>query len=115
MIPVTLKNPLRLFLAAALILGVLSLPLRGLFPGLGLSQVLALALGGGLAVMLVVLVPAMLSLQFRQWLLRHGATDTAWFWFPADPPGLDAQRAGSAAGATTGGATPSAPASARQG
>jgi hypothetical protein len=113
MIPATLKNPLRLFLAAALLLGVLSLPLRGLFPELGLSRVLALALGGGLAVMLVVLVPVLLSLQFRQWLLRHGATDTAWFWFPADPPGLEAQRTGPSPDASTP-HTPAAPTAARQ-
>ena len=105
MLPSALKNPLRVFIATALILGVLAVPLRGLFPGLGLSRLLALSLGGALAVMLAVLVPALLSLQFRQWLLRHGATDTAWFWFPADPPGLEAQR-GALAAATVRAAAP---------
>jgi hypothetical protein len=115
MLPITLKTPLRVFLATALILGVLAVPLQGLFPGVGLSRLLALSLGGALAMMLAVLVPALLSMQFRQWLLRHGATDTAWFWFPAEPPGLEAQRAQlrAAAPAPASTATPATPAAPR--
>ena len=27
-------------------------------------------------------------LTLMQFILRHGGTDTRWFWFAADPPGL---------------------------
>lgn len=45
------------------------------------------------AVMFVALVfVAILSLTFNQFILRHGGTDAAWFWFKSEPPGLERQR-----------------------
>jgi hypothetical protein len=32
-----------------------------------------------------------------QWALRHGGTDTQWFWFPSEPKGLVQQRQAKAA------------------
>ena len=45
------------------------------------------------AVMFVALIfVAILSLTFNQFIIRHGGTDAAWFWFKAEPPGLQRQR-----------------------
>jgi hypothetical protein len=33
-----------------------------------------------------------LSLRFRQWILRQGGIDPQWLWFRADPPGLEKMR-----------------------
>lgn len=32
--------------------------------------------------------------EFKQWSLNHGASDTGWLWFNAEPPGLEALRNG---------------------
>lgn len=32
-------------------------------------------------------------LSFSQKILKSGGTDTAWFWFKGEPPGLEKQRA----------------------
>ncbi len=48
----------------------------------------------GAAVLLAVLVlAAIVSLTFNQFILRHGGTDPMWFWFKGEPPGLERQRA----------------------
>ena len=45
------------------------------------------------AVMFVALIfVAILSLTFNQFIIRHGGTDAAWFWFKSEPPGLERQR-----------------------
>lgn len=45
------------------------------------------------AVMFVALIfVAVLSLTFNQFIIRHGGTDAAWFWFKSEPPGLERQR-----------------------
>lgn len=44
-----------------------------------------LAAGGGLL---------LASLSLRQFILRRGGTDTAWFWFKGEPPGLERLRKG---------------------
>jgi hypothetical protein len=47
----------------------------------------------GAAILFTVLVfAAVLSLTFNQFILRHGGTDAAWFWFKSEPPGLERQR-----------------------
>ena len=38
------------------------------------------------------IVVAVLSLTFNQFIIRHGGTDAAWFWFKSEPPGLERQR-----------------------
>ncbi|MEY2690418.1 MAG: hypothetical protein RL375_4618, partial [Pseudomonadota bacterium] len=37
-------------------------------------------------------VAALVIGTVMQWVLRHGGTDTQWFWFPSDPRGLDRLR-----------------------
>jgi hypothetical protein len=44
----------------------------------------------GMFVALVVV--AVLSLTFNQFILRHGGTDVDWLWFNSEPPGLKRQR-----------------------
>lgn len=47
----------------------------------------------GVAVFFVALVVvAILSLTFNQFILRHGGTDADWFWFKGEPPGLQKLR-----------------------
>ena len=50
------------------------------------------AIGAALLFAALVLV-AIVTLTFNQFILRSGGTDPAWFWFKAEPPGLAAQRA----------------------
>jgi hypothetical protein len=48
-----------------------------------------------LAALLVLLVAVSIcSLQFSQFVLRLGGTDTQWFWFSGEPRGLAALRKG---------------------
>lgn len=48
----------------------------------------------GAAVLFSVLVlAAIVTLTFNQFILRHGGTDPTWFWFKGEPPGLEKQRA----------------------
>lgn len=52
----------------------------------------AYALGGLLALGAVVSIAAWASLSLRQFVLRQGGTDTAWFWFRGEPHGLERLR-----------------------
>ena len=45
--------------------------------------------GIGAVVLLIVGLPGIvLSLTTMQWALREGGTDSQWFWFSSEPPGL---------------------------
>ena len=47
----------------------------------------------GVAILFGILViSAIVTLTFNQFIIRHGGTDPTWFWFKADPPGLEKQR-----------------------
>jgi hypothetical protein len=39
-------------------------------------------------VMALIILGAICSLQFSQFILRMGGTDAQWFWFPSEPRGL---------------------------
>jgi hypothetical protein len=50
------------------------------------------AIGAG--VLFVIFISAVVvMLTFSQFILRKGGTDTSWFWFKSEPPGLERQRA----------------------
>jgi hypothetical protein len=66
-------------------------------PRLDWSKVLPLVLIVALAVTALVIPSALISLAMGQWALRHGGTDTQWFWFPSEPKGLVRQRQAQAA------------------
>ena len=59
---------------------------------LSVSRVLPLALFVVVAVAAVIVPSALISLAMGQSALRHGGTDTQWFWFPSEPRGLVRQR-----------------------
>ena len=79
--------------AAALLLGGLAVvagtqlaPDRSVLSTLGFG---AAAFVAGVA---AIAVAALVIGTVMQWVLRHGGTDTQWFWFPSDPRGLDRLR-----------------------
>ena len=64
-----------------------------LAPRLPLPMVLLYSAIGVLALGSVLIVAMLVSLTVSQWVLRHGGTDTQWFWFSDEPPGLQKLRA----------------------
>jgi hypothetical protein len=64
-----------------------------LAPRLPLFTVLFYSALGVLAAAAVLLVVMVVSLTVSQWILRNGGTDTQWFWFSGEPPGLQKLRA----------------------
>lgn len=80
---------LRIFLAFLAIGALLLLAARELAPHLAWWQVGLWAGALALAVLAAVLAYVMVAGPLRQWLLRHGATDTQWLWFTEDPKGLE--------------------------
>jgi hypothetical protein len=53
---------------------------------LQIAWYVALAAAG---VFLAIILLSIVSLSFRQFILRAGGTDTQWFWFSSEPRGLD--------------------------
>ena len=84
----------KLLLAVAAIVALVALPLRALLPGISLGHLVFYGVAGLAGVLVLLVVGAVCSLQFSQLILRMGGTDTQWFWFSAEPPGLVALRAG---------------------
>jgi hypothetical protein len=79
---------LKLALGAAAVVTIVAIPARALVPNIGIAELvfyIACAFFG-------LMVVAVCSLQFAQFILRNGGTDPQWFWFNAEPPGLEQQR-----------------------
>ena len=74
--------------AAAAIVTLVAIPLRELAPAVTLPE-LVLLMACAFAGLVVLTV---CSLQLAQFILRKGGTDPQWFWFNAEPPGLEQQR-----------------------
>lgn len=64
-----------------------------LAPKMPLLTVLLYSALGVLAIGALVLAATVASLTVSQWVLRKGGTDPQWFWFRAEPPGLEKLRA----------------------
>jgi hypothetical protein len=79
---------IRGFIAALLLAGIAALAGHNLFPDLPTWKVTLYVLGGSAAAFAVVLTATVASLQFRQFVIRKGGTDTQWFWFSSEPGGL---------------------------
>lgn len=62
-------------------------------PHVPLQTVLLYCAIGAAILFATLIFVAILTLTFNQFILRHGGTDPAWFWFKAEPPGLEKQRA----------------------
>ncbi|MEO6018434.1 MAG: hypothetical protein ABIP46_14350 [Polaromonas sp.] len=84
----------KLLLAAIAMVALLALPIRELAPRLSLAELLLYCAGGVVGVFALLVVLAIGSLQFSQFILRKGGTDTQWFWFSGEPRGLKALREG---------------------
>lgn len=91
----------KLLVAAVAIVALVALPARQLAPSVTLGQLLVYCAVGVVGVMALIIIGAVFSLQFSQFILRMGGTDAQWFWFPSEPRGLvglrEQQREGKAA------------------
>ena len=86
---VALKALLAIFMLSALA-GVAGSQLA---PDVPLQTVLLYCAIGAAILFTVLVVAAIITLTFNQFILRHGGTDPMWFWFKAEPPGLQRLRA----------------------
>jgi hypothetical protein len=79
--------------AAALLLGGLAVVAGAqLAPDRSLLSTLGFSAAAFVAVVAAIAVAALVIGTVMQWVLRHGGTDTQWFWFPSDPRGLEQLR-----------------------
>ena len=91
----------KLFIAAIALVALVSIAARGLVPSVTLGELLLYSAGGVVGVMALIILGAICSLQFSQFILRAGGTDAQWFWFPSEPKGLVALREQQAQGKGT--------------
>ena len=61
-------------------------------PHVPLQTVLLYCVIGAAILFALLVLIAIVSLTFNQFILRHGGTDADWFWFKGEPPGLERQR-----------------------
>lgn len=78
----------KLLVAAMGIVALVTLPARELAPSFTLGQLLVYCAVGVVGVMALIVLGAIFSLRFSQFILRAGGTDAQWFWFPSEPKGL---------------------------
>ena len=83
---------LKVAVVAAVFIAVVTYVGRGLFPGTTISNLIAVSAGALIVCAVFLVGGVVVSLQFRQWILRHGGLDPQWLWFRADPPGLSQMR-----------------------
>lgn len=82
----------KLLVAAIAIVALIAIPARQLAPTLPLLDLLLYSAAGVAGLLALVVLGAVCSLQFSQFILRAGGTDAQWFWFPSEPKGLAALR-----------------------
>jgi hypothetical protein len=78
----------KLLVAALALVALAALAGRGLAPSLTFGELLLFSAAGVVGVIALLIVGAVCSLQFSQFILRKGGTDAQWFWFPSEPKGL---------------------------
>lgn len=78
----------KLALALVVIGATTAVAAQAIFPDQPLDNLLLYSIGGLLVLALGATLLLVLSLTFRQYLLRKGATDTQWLWFEREPRGL---------------------------
>jgi hypothetical protein len=82
----------KLLVAAIALVSLVAVAARGLAPSLPFGALLLFSAAGVIGVIALLILGAVCSLQFSQFILRHGGTDAQWFWFPSEPKGLAALR-----------------------
>ena len=78
----------RITVAVVAVVALVSVPAHHLAPGLSFFELAALVFCAFSSLVVI----AACSLTFAQWILRCGGTDPQWFWFGAEPPGLQKLR-----------------------
>lgn len=63
-----------------------------LAPDVPLKTILLNCAIGGVVLFILFISAVVVMLTFSQFILRKGGTDTSWFWFKGEPPGLEQQR-----------------------
>ena len=84
----------KLLLAAIALVALVALPARLLVPSVSLNFLLLYVAATVAGVFALLILGAICSLQFSQFILRMGGTDPQWFWFASEPRGLAALRKG---------------------
>lgn len=82
----------KLVVAVVLITVLVALPAHEIYPSISVPQLLVFCLGGMIFIFALMVGGSICSLQFSQFILRIGGTDTQWFWFASEPRGLVQQR-----------------------
>lgn len=82
----------KLLVAAIALVALVAVAARQLVPSVTPGELLLYSALGVVGVLALVILAAVCSLQFSQFILRAGGTDAQWFWFPDGPKGLAALR-----------------------
>lgn len=80
-------------LAIALLSALAGIAGSQIAPQVPLQTVLLYCTLGAALLFAALVLVAIVTLTFNQFILRHGGTDPMWFWFKDEPPGLVEQRA----------------------
>ena len=92
----------RVAVATGLLVGLAAIVGKSIVPGMPTANVVLYCVAGGSIAFALIVAMAVGAPRFRQFLLRRGATDAQWLWFPGEPAGLVRLRAEERASAEPG-------------
>ena len=84
----------KLLIAAVAFVALVAPLVKALAPGTAWGYLVFYSLAGLAGLLALLVAVSVCSLQFSQFILRKGGTDTQWFWFSGEPRGLAALRKG---------------------
>jgi hypothetical protein len=84
----------KLFIVAVAFVALAAPLAKALAPGTTWDYLVFYRFAGLAGLLALLVVASVCSLQFWQFILRKGGTDTQWFWFSGEPLGLAALRRG---------------------
>ncbi len=84
----------KLLIAAVAFVALVAPLAKALAPGIAWGYLVFYCLAGLAGLLALLVVASVCSLQFWQFILRLGDTDTQWSWFFGEPRGLAALRRG---------------------
>lgn len=84
----------KMVLAAVALVALVAPLVKALAPGIAWGYLVFYSLAGLTGLLALLVVASVCSLQFSQFILRMGGTDTQWLWFSGEPRGLAALRKG---------------------